>query len=254
MSDNPPTLVWINEQINGSNKHMGDADAAALAESLRGNTTLTVLFLTDNQIGDAGATALAECLRGNTTLTLVCLRSNQIGDAGATALAEGLRGNTTLTKLFVVGNHIGDAGATALAGGLRGNTALTALDLCENQIGDAGATALAESLRGNTTLTDLWMGANQIGVAGVYALAEIRLALYRNQVLARFLCVLPESITLESDYTTFFAQCLQVSFNDMRRIFMFLDRCDFAQICLVCKLWRRLANETIVERPLDFFM
>jgi hypothetical protein len=45
--------------------------------------------LPDNEIGDAGAAALAETLPGS-QVTRLDLNNNQIADAGAAALAEAL--------------------------------------------------------------------------------------------------------------------------------------------------------------------
>ena len=118
--------------IDASGSGLDDADVAALATALAGNTALTQLFLHENQIGDAGASALATALAGNTTLTELILENNEIGNTGATALAMALAGNTALTQLDLKGNQIGDAGATALATALAGNTSLTELDLGSN--------------------------------------------------------------------------------------------------------------------------
>ncbi len=155
----------------GSNK-IGEAGAIAIVESLKGNTTLTTLNLAGNSIGDAGARAVAESLRGNTTLSTLELWNNNIGEAGAVAVAKILKGNTTLTKLHLGSNNIGDAGARAVAESLKGNITLTTLDLGNNKIGDASAVAVAKILKGNTTLTELYLWDNKIGEAGARAVAE----------------------------------------------------------------------------------
>ncbi len=154
------------------NNSIVDAGACAIAESLKGNITLTELNLGSNIIREAGARAIAESLRGNTTLTTLYLGNNSIGEAGALAIAQGLKGNATLTTLALGSNSIGEAGALAIAQGLKGNTTLTTLDFYANRIGDAGAVAVAESLKGNTTLTTLNLGFNSIADAGAIAVAE----------------------------------------------------------------------------------
>ncbi|XP_068748855.1 NLR family CARD domain-containing protein 3-like [Montipora capricornis] len=159
-----------------------DASAAALAELLRDNATLTELHLSDNAIGDVGADALATGLKENSTLTLLDLSNNAIGDVGADALAKGLKENSTLTKLGLSNNAIGDVGADALAKGLKENSTLTFLTLSNNAIGDVGADALAKGLKENSTLTFLTLSNNAIGDVGADALAK---GLKENSTLTR---------------------------------------------------------------------
>ena len=58
------------------------SSAAALAEALRANQTLTTLTLVWNRIGDEGAGRLADALAVNSTLSSLNLRLNRIGDEG----------------------------------------------------------------------------------------------------------------------------------------------------------------------------
>ena len=89
-------------------QELDDTDAQALAEALITNTTVTCLYLYNNQIGDEGAKALAEALHENKTLTDLYLGFNLIGNEGAEALAKMLETNTTLTTLNLEGNNIED--------------------------------------------------------------------------------------------------------------------------------------------------
>ena len=57
------------------------------------------LQLHSNHIGAAGAAAVAEALKRNNTLTTLGLDNNNIGEVGAAALAHALQGNTALTTL-----------------------------------------------------------------------------------------------------------------------------------------------------------
>ena len=78
-----------------------------LAETLRLNTTLTLLDLGVNGLGEGGGRALAETLRLNTTLTSLDLFGIGLRDDGGRALAETLRLSTTLTLVHLGGNHLG---------------------------------------------------------------------------------------------------------------------------------------------------
>ncbi|KJE90660.1 hypothetical protein CAOG_01933 [Capsaspora owczarzaki ATCC 30864] len=167
-------------ELDLSGNLIADVGARAIAEAVRANCTLTVVDLTENRIGDAGARAIAETLKVNKTLIDLDLNDNQIGAAGAQAIADGLKVNKTLIELSLAKNPIGDDGAQAIADALKVNTTLTELYLWENQITCTGAQALAEVLKANTTLTELDMGSNQIGDAGARAIAE---ALKVNETL-----------------------------------------------------------------------
>eukprot|EP00966_Prymnesium_polylepis_P135045 3121568-Prymnesium_polylepis.1 len=130
--------------------------ARALDDFLRklqgGATELT--YDDDCKLRDAGVEELTKVLEGNTTLTYLRLSGNDIGDAGVEKLAKWLERNTTLTYLGLSWNKVSDGGARALAAMLEGNTTLTALRLGENNIGEAGVEKLVEALGRNTTITD----------------------------------------------------------------------------------------------------
>ncbi|XP_004343810.1 hypothetical protein CAOG_07086 [Capsaspora owczarzaki ATCC 30864] len=177
-------------QLDLDDNQIGVAEAQAIAEALKVNTTLIKISLQENQIGDAGAQAIAEALRANTTLKELLLHLNQIGDAGAQAIAEALKVNNTLTDLYLDENQIGDGGAQAIAEALKANATLSYVHLKHNQIGDGGAWAIAEALRVNSTVTVLSLRHNQIGDGGAWAIAEalkvnktlIRISLDGNQI------------------------------------------------------------------------
>ncbi|KJE95232.1 hypothetical protein CAOG_009893 [Capsaspora owczarzaki ATCC 30864] len=153
---------------------VGDAEALAIAEALKVNTTVTRVELWQNQIGVAGASAIAETLKVNKAVTSIAVWDNQIGDAGASAIAETLKVNKTVTWITVWDNQIGDAGASAIAEALKVNTTVTKVDLGENLIGDAGAQAIAELIKVNKTLAWLNLSWNCIGDVGIQAIADAR--------------------------------------------------------------------------------
>jgi ankyrin repeat protein len=84
-------------------------------------------------------------------------------------------------------------------------------------------------------------------------------ALRRLNILARRrrLPALPNEIGADADAAAAYAaQCLHVTERDVERIFLQLsDARDVAQLRLVCKTWRRLADSesVLAERPESFF-
>jgi hypothetical protein len=86
---------------------IGDEGISKLSEILKYNTTLTTLYLSDNNIGNEGASKLSDALKYNTTLTELHLYNNNIGDEGGTSeLSEALKKNTTLIRLSLYNNNI----------------------------------------------------------------------------------------------------------------------------------------------------
>ena len=174
------TELWL------PNNNLNAAGAAALAEALKTNTTLTKLDLSNNNLNAAGAAALAEALKTDTTLTKLDLSNNNLNAAAGAALAEALKTNTALTKLYLDNNNLNAAGAAALAEALQMNTTLTRLDLSYNNLNAAGAAALAKGLKTNTTLTQLNLSNNNLNAAGA---PELTKALETNTTLTElWLC------------------------------------------------------------------
>jgi hypothetical protein len=108
--------------------------------------------LSSNAIGAKGAAALADALKVNKTLSSLNLRQNSIGAKGAAALADALKVNKTLSRLNLPQNSIGPEGTVALANALKVNTTLIKLDVARNLSGSEGALALANALKVNRTL------------------------------------------------------------------------------------------------------
>ena len=109
---------------------IGDDDIALLcSQVLRGNSTLKMLYLADNQIGDSGVELLCrEFLRSNSTLKVLVLNDNQIGDSGVELLCgDFLRGNSTLKVLHLHGNCFGDGGEKALVSAVGDQNSLMGL-------------------------------------------------------------------------------------------------------------------------------
>lgn len=88
----------------------GHAGAAALAVTLRDNSCLTRLNLTNNALGNAGCESLAAALQTNAAVAELYLSLNNIGEVGAVALARAFTDNTTLHIVGLKRNDIGRQG------------------------------------------------------------------------------------------------------------------------------------------------
>ncbi|KAF9944522.1 hypothetical protein BGZ72_002312, partial [Mortierella alpina] len=104
---------------------IGEKELRLVSETLKTNSTLTILSLSNNLIGANGSKALAEALRTNSTLITLILWASECEGDGVEALAEALKTNSTLTTLQLSGNRIGTHGDKALDEALKTNSAVT---------------------------------------------------------------------------------------------------------------------------------
>ncbi len=158
--------------LDVSDIHIKVRGADILSKALAVNSTLTDLNLSRNEIADTGAGFLSKALRVNTTLTRLDLSLNTIGEPGAGSLSNALTVNSSLTRLNLSWNNIGASGAGSLSNALAVNSSLTRLNLSWNSIGDSGAGSLSKALTVNTTLTHLDLSWNGIGDSGAGSLSE----------------------------------------------------------------------------------
>jgi Ran GTPase-activating protein (RanGAP) involved in mRNA processing and transport len=130
---------------------IGQVGAAALADALQHNSTLTTLNLAQNKITHVGAAALAVALHSNSTLTTLDLCTNDLDDEGVAALADRLRLNSALTTLKLSYNRFGCVRAQSLVDVLlRDNSTLTTLDLSSSQIRESIGSAVADASQHNS--------------------------------------------------------------------------------------------------------
>jgi Ran GTPase-activating protein (RanGAP) involved in mRNA processing and transport len=167
-------------RLDLSNNKIGDAVATQIAAALKGNTILRRLGLGCNEIRDEGVRQIASALKENTTLTSLDLEQIGIGDKGVSQIAEILKENTTLIRLNLGGNKIRGEGGIQIASALKKNKTLTHLRLQKNNINGEAAIQIASALKENTTLTRLDLGENNIGNKGACQIAS---ALKKNTTL-----------------------------------------------------------------------
>jgi len=170
----------------------GEAEAAALAGALAGNSRCRSLHLGGRPLGEAGAAALAAALGRRppgASLEVLSVGDAAFGaGAGLAALAAGLAdavagrsadGPPLVVTLDLEARGVGPPGAAALARAAAGREAgggvgtarpFTSLALARNPgLGDGGAAALAGAIRRLTSLDVRGCG---LGPAGARALAD----------------------------------------------------------------------------------
>lgn len=103
-----------------------------LVESLRHNTTLKVLDLSNCQLDDGDAVLLGRLLCDCPNLSELFIARNKITDQGISRLGGMLPQIKSLRRLSLWGNPFDDTGAQALAIGMRDNCGIDELDLFRN--------------------------------------------------------------------------------------------------------------------------
>lgn len=156
----------LNLAGNGSGPSIGEALAPVLAH----NSTLVSLRLGGNGIG-RGLLHFCEALRGNSSLCVLGLDDNDLGDEGAAALADVLVVNRTLVNLSVAGNGFSEKAGQALAVALGRNDVLSHLNISRNPIKGA-AVAFADSLVENCSVISLDLSSCKISDDGAVALVS----------------------------------------------------------------------------------
>ena len=100
-----PTVVLLKTsksltELNLKSCKINASSTCSLAEALRCDVKLKVLWLQDNSVGERGATELASMLRTNKNLSSLWLEScDSMHLAGANKLAQSLESNDTLRCL-----------------------------------------------------------------------------------------------------------------------------------------------------------
>lgn len=136
----------------GHQPSLDDDAISSLSKLLAGNTTVTKLDLSGNQIGDRGASYLADMLKVNQKLTSLILDGNSIGDKGARALAGVIvdKPQVKSSLRYRAGFWAADAGEECVA-----NRTLRALSLSSNQVSEGIKAEIAQSLERNAPTTQL---------------------------------------------------------------------------------------------------
>ena len=162
-----------------------------LAQILSENSSVRILYVSNNSITNEGVNILAKSLCKNSTLKSLNLFENDLGFHNESAsqftdMAEMLARNDKLEDLNLSDNPLGSHGVTWIAKALESNKGVKRLYLNKTDCGDEGAAALAKMLAINETLECLYLFGsftydndndsllqNNIGDEGATALADV---------------------------------------------------------------------------------
>lgn len=150
---------------------------AILRELSLGNTSITALNLSQNELGDGPEGADQKKSAFDEEDESVEQREFDRLLSGAprflTHLAVALKKIDTLVRLDLWRCSIGESGASYVSQALAANPSLKSLDLRSNSLGDVGVKFLVEGLRLNSVLTELNLEENNIQSDGGVLLASL---------------------------------------------------------------------------------
>ena len=160
--------------INLSNCGIGNKMAKIIADSLFENVTLQELYLDNNLIKNEGIKALAKALRQHPCLKVANLASNKkIEKEGWIYFFNALSSNPGLHHLNLDSCEIGDKEAKAISKMLESNVTLEELILSNNRITVKGMTCLSESLNEHPSIKVLDLAGNRIALKHVSMLEKL---------------------------------------------------------------------------------
>lgn len=181
--------------VLGFEKNQASGEALSyLLESLSFNSTITKIYLSNNNLSGLRANALEKFVSNNKStkelymssailsdmeelylLNAMCfqhcyisklnLQKNSLKNLGAKKVSEILRYCHHLSNLNLEENEIGAEGAYYLAESIRDSKTIRKINLSKNCLKSEGASHLIEVLKKNTSLESLLLNENQIGDA-----------------------------------------------------------------------------------------
>ncbi|XP_065918394.1 NACHT, LRR and PYD domains-containing protein 12-like isoform X2 [Dysidea avara] len=148
------------------------AGGIKISRGLQNTSTLTVLYISNNNIGVEAADDIATVLSHNTKLQTIELGNNLLA-AGGIKIFKSLQFTSTLTSFGISDNNIGVEAADDIATVLSHNTKLQQLYLAGNNLQTEGAIKISRGLQNTSTLTELNISNNSIGVEGADDIATV---------------------------------------------------------------------------------
>ena len=132
-----------------------------IAKGLQKISTLTKLYINNNNITEEAADDIAGIIVCNSYLQEVDIQASNLQTMGAIKIAQALQKISSLTTLYINDNHITDEAADDIAAAISCN-AMQVLDMSNNNLKTTGVKKLVKSLQNVYTLTNLYMSNNNI--------------------------------------------------------------------------------------------
>jgi hypothetical protein len=149
-----------------------------ISEILKKNTTITSLYIRDNEITSEGIVLISELLKINKALKEFGLHNIKINTRPQdriwfwTVFTQALQLNKSIAKLSITSIRLQVEEVKVISKVLENNDVLTELDMSGNDIDCEGAEFIAKALETNTKLKQLDLGKNLIDTEGYRRIAK----------------------------------------------------------------------------------
>ena len=150
------------QELDISKNYLKTQSAIKILGALQGISTLTKLYINDNNIAENAANYIVVVVSRNIHLQEVDVSNNYLQTSGIIVILRALRRISTLTKLSISRNNISNEAANHIAAIIPCNTKLQELDISDNNLQTSGALRILKALQHISTLTKLYISKNNI--------------------------------------------------------------------------------------------
>jgi hypothetical protein len=154
-------------KIEYNNSSMSD-----LCDTLKVNSSLTKLDLTNSYTNDEEAIHIADMLERNTSLAFLSLASNKLENAGISCICQAMAKNKSVLELRLESNKCGVEGMTSIKHMLTLNNTLRHFNISFESDSKKSIELLYEGLKANTTLSNI----------AIHVLFDMQFENLRNQL------------------------------------------------------------------------
>ena len=174
--------IYLQEIILGGNIFQ-TSGIISVTRNLQNISSLTKLFINDNDITHEAADSIAIAISSNVFLKELHLSENELQTSGIIKIAKSLQKISSLTKLYIDHNNISHEAAGDIAAAISCNFHLEEINLGHNNLQTSGIIKIAKSLHKLSSLIKLYFNHNNITDNAV---DDIRILLNNNNRLEIF--------------------------------------------------------------------
>ena len=150
------------QEFNIGKNYLEASSVIKVAKGLQKISTLTKLYINNNQITDEAADYIADVISCNSHLQILDISSNSLQAQGATIILKRLQKISSLTTLYISNNNITDEKTADDIAAVVSSNPIQVLDVGNNCLGTIGITKVAKALQSVCTLTHLYISNNSI--------------------------------------------------------------------------------------------
>ncbi|XP_065882868.1 uncharacterized protein [Dysidea avara] len=172
LADDEAKFISCNNiQLKGI--HINAAAISRVAMALKTTSTLTKLYMENNNISNEAVDDIADILSHNTELQELKLQMRNLLPAGCLKISNTLESTSTLLKLVIINSNITSESADSIAAVLAHNSQLQELNLDGNILELKGTITVMKALANTTTLIKLSIQDNHCTEGAAHDIADV---------------------------------------------------------------------------------